>query len=150
MPASRAPWRTTLALPLVALLGAAALVAGCATESPAAAEGARLATYIGRTEAELVSELGVPNRSYETEDGRRLLQYDTTVATARSAPVVTPSIGLGIGRGSWGGGTGFGTGIGIGLGGYAAPVATTESCSNVFEIRDGRVIGLDRRGLGCD
>jgi hypothetical protein len=51
----------------------------------------RLATFIGRGEGDLVAELGVPVRSYET-DGRRFLQFERerTVAISQPDPFFYP------------------------------------------------------------
>lgn len=64
------------------------LLAGCAT-GPTLQQ--RLATFIGRSEGELVAELGVPVRSYET-DGRRFLQFERerTVAVSQPDPFFYP------------------------------------------------------------
>jgi hypothetical protein len=45
----------------------------------------RLATFVGRSEGDLVAELGVPVRSYETE-GRRFLQFEQQSTIAISQP----------------------------------------------------------------
>ena len=102
-----------------------------------------MAAYIGRSEAELVGGLGVPSRTYDTPDGRRLLQYD--FATPAPRPAVVPSLGFGIG--GFGGGVGIGTGLGVALGGYGG--SATADCSAIFELRDGRVLTFTRRGEGC-
>ncbi|WP_237216381.1 hypothetical protein [Falsiroseomonas oryziterrae] len=123
--------RRLLALPL--------LLAACATEPPAPAP----ATWIGRSEADLVSQLGVPHRLLET-DGRRFLAYDGPGGTV---PFVTPSLGFGYGSvsGGWGRASGFGTGLGLTFG----PGASTGPCTTTFEVRDARVIGATRQGPGC-
>ena len=127
------------ALPLVL---AAAAATACSNATPEAFDG-RVATYVGRPEADVVTGLGVPSRTYEG-DGRRLLQYE--FARPSSSPVLVPSIGLGFGTGRWrGGGFGVGTGLGVGLGGYGAPAG----CVLVFESREGRITGFTRNGPGC-
>ena len=130
-------------LPLLAVLPLilAAAVA-CSNATPEAFDG-RMAIYVGRPEADVVSSLGVPSRTYEG-DGRRLLQYE--FARPSSSPVLFPSIGLGFGSGGWrGGGFGVGTGLGVGHGGYGAPAG----CVLVFESREGRITGFSRNGPGC-
>ncbi|MGG5811027.1 hypothetical protein [Falsiroseomonas sp. CW058] len=116
------------------------LLAACAQAPPPVDT-----SWVGRSEAELVAGLGVPNRVYEAE-GRRVLAYDGPAVA--SGPVVTPSIGLGVGRwsGGWGSGVGFGTGLGLGFGSGAA---TAAPCPTNYELRDGRVIGVTRQGAGC-
>jgi hypothetical protein len=51
----------------------------------------RLSTFIGLGEGDLVAELGVPVRSYET-DGRRFLQFERerTVAISQPEPMFYP------------------------------------------------------------
>jgi hypothetical protein len=115
------------------------LLAACAAEPAAPLAGA----WVGRSEAELVSSLGVPDRVHEA-DGRRFLAYDGNGA---QQPVVVPSIGFGVGRssGGWGSATGFGTGLGLSLG----PFGQTGPCTTSYEVRDGRVIDAIRQGPGC-
>ncbi|MBX6742448.1 MAG: hypothetical protein IRY87_10450 [Acetobacteraceae bacterium] len=111
--------RMLIALPL--------LVAGCAT-GPSLDQ--RLAPFIGRSEGDLVSALGVPSRTYVTE-GRKFLQYDqrwTQVVPGgfynygpywRSAPL------------------------------WAPPVYVLRACDITFTLREGRVEGFTWRGDGC-
>jgi hypothetical protein len=115
-----------------------ALVAGCATGTTEEFD-RRIATYVGRTEAEVVAGLGVPSRTYEG-DGRRLLQYE--FARPSSAPAILPGIGIGFGSG----GVGIGTGLGVGFGGYGA---SADTCVLVLESRDGRITSFNRQGRGC-
>jgi hypothetical protein len=114
----------------------------CSTATPEEFD-RRMGAYVGRPEADVVTSLGVPSRTYEA-DGRRLLQYE--FARPSSAPAIFPSIGLGFASGGWGSGWGVGTGLGFGLGGYSAPAA---GCVLVFESRDGHITGLNRNGPGC-
>jgi hypothetical protein len=121
------------------------LAAACAADTATTeAFDRRMGSYVGRSEAELVAGLGVPNRTYDAADGRRLLQYE--LYRPSSAPAVYPSIGFGFGSGGGGGGFSFG-GVGLGFGLPAqSPVAP---CTVVFELRGGYVAGLDRHGEGC-
>jgi hypothetical protein len=118
------------------------LLAACAQTPPAPPATA----WIGRSEADLVANLGVPARVHETE-GRRFLAYDGQGAVDTS-PAVVPSIGLGVGRysGGWGSATGIGTGLGLSFGNWNAGA---RPCTTSYEVRDGQVIGATRQGAGC-
>ena len=116
--------RTLILLPL--------LLAACA-QGPGLQE--RLSAWVGRSEADLVAELGVPVRTYETE-GRRFLQFEQwrTVAVSQpywDRPMFTP---WGPRYGAWGGG-------GVA---YA-----TIGCDITFEMRERRVASFSFRGEGC-
>ncbi len=117
------------------------LLAACGSSGTTAEFDRRIGTYVGRPEADVVANLGVPSRTYEA-DGRRLLQYE--FARPSSRPAVFPSIGLGFG--SFGGGVGVGTGLGFGLGGYGGGA---EGCVLVLESREGRITSFNRNGPGC-
>jgi hypothetical protein len=119
------------------------LAAGCGASATVEAFDQRIGTYLGRSEADLVSGLGLPSRTYDEPGGRRLLQYDF-VSPAPGPPVVPM---LGFGFGSFGGGVGVGTGLGFGFGGYGQ--AAVVDCSVVFELREGRVLSFNRRGENC-
>ncbi|MFH5927556.1 hypothetical protein [Roseomonas xinghualingensis] len=120
-----------------------ALLSGCATASTEEAFDQRISTYVGRSEVDLVSGLGVPNRSYDAPTGLRLLQYD--FVSPAQGPSIVPMLGLGFG--SFGSGVGIGTGLGLGFSGYGQPAVV--DCSVIFELREGRVEGFSRRGSGC-
>jgi hypothetical protein len=124
-------------LPLLPLL-----VFGACAQAPT---GPPPGAWIGSSEAALVAALGVPNRSYDAPDNRRLLAYDGA-GTTRTA--VVPSIGFGVGRasGGWGSATGVGTGLGLSFGPYGAP----ETCTTTFEIQGGLVAAASRNGPGCE
>lgn len=132
----RATRRLPALLPLL-------LLAACEQTPPAPSP----TTWIGRSEADLVSTLGVPNRVHTT-DGRRFLAYDG-YGEPPQGPAVVPSIGVGVGRssGGWGSGTGIGTGVGLSFGGFGGGYA--QPCTTTFELRDGRVIGAVAQGPGC-
>ena len=115
-------------------------LSACAQQPAAPLAGA----WVGRSEAELVSALGVPTRVHETE-GRRFLAYDGYGA---AQPVVVPSIGIGGFRssGGWGSASGIGTGLGLsfgGLGGGGGP------CTTSYEVAEGRIVNAIRSGPGC-
>ena len=122
--------------PLLAAALAALSLSACATRE---AFDQRQATFVGRSEAELVSALGVPARTYDTE-GRRFLQYED-----RRIVSYPGSVGFGYG-GYYGrrfGYAGFG-----GVGGFG-PTIETRACDLTFELRGGRVVGFNARGDSC-
>jgi hypothetical protein len=73
------------------------MIAGCATGTTEDLD-RRIATYVGRPEAEVVTGLGVPNRTYEG-DGRHLLQHE--FLRPCSAPAILPGVGLGLRLEEW-------------------------------------------------
>jgi hypothetical protein len=107
------------------------LLAACA-QGPGLRE--RLSVWVGRSEGDLVAELGVPVRTYEAE-GRRFLQYEQrrTVAVAQPAfdrPYFGP----------WG----------PRFGAFPPPPAyAVVGCDLTFALRDGRVESFSFRGEGC-
>lgn len=114
------------------ILPVLALLAACA---PGVDRRAYLATLVGQPETELVRQLGVPSRTYDT-DGRRFVAY-----TERRADIV-------------GGGPFFGGGFGYFGGGYglygALPATVVErGCETTFELADGRVLSWTLRGNAC-
>lgn len=117
------PSRIVLLLPL--------LLAGCVTEAQKAAA---LNATIGESETDLVRQLGVPTRSFETA-GHRFLAYDTRHYS------VVPDYGP---WGYWGGWPGFG---------WSAPPlppgVVEYGCETTFEIDSGRVASWTRRGNSC-
>ena len=117
------------------------LLAACAPPAPPPPGVA----WVGRSEAELVSAIGVPDRVHEVE-GRRFLAYDIRYLVAEPTPFV--SFGFGTYSGGWwrGGGSGFS----LGFGGPAfAPAPTLSGCSTNYEVRAGQVIGVTVTGPGC-
>ncbi len=115
-------------LTLLPLLGLAACAVGPTLDE-------RLAGYVGRTELEVVSALGVPTRSYET-GGQKFLQYEERRTVAFPAgfgggPFIGP-----YGRGFYGGGY---------VGTQYAPV----QCDVTFALQADRVVGYSFRGQGC-
>jgi hypothetical protein len=129
----------TRLLPLLPL----ALLAACAQGGDTALTDA---SWVGRSEADLVSNLGVPDRVFET-GGRRFLAYDPR--NVAGGPYVTPSIGLGFGSfsGGWGRGSGIGLGTGLTFGGPS--YSGSRGCGASYEVQDGQVIGVTRQGPGC-
>jgi len=141
---SRRPNRARVA-PLFGALALLAL-AGCAVPTQQAFD-ARQATLLGRSEAELVASLGVPDRVHEV-DGRRFLQYEERrlISYGGGGGFYGPSYaGLGLGFGYGRRGLGYGGFYGGGF----APTVETRACDLTFELRDGRVFAFNRRGNDC-
>ncbi|MFC4170145.1 hypothetical protein [Teichococcus aestuarii] len=113
---------------LIPSLALPVLLAACAAPGPTLEQ--RLATFINRSEGDLVAQLGVPVRSYETE-GRRFLQFE------QRQTVMVP-----------------GDPWGYGYYGYRRPWAVPSSyavvqCDMTFAIRNDRVESFTLRGQGC-
>ncbi|MFT8243747.1 hypothetical protein [Roseomonas sp. BN140053] len=125
-----------------ALLALPLLAAACAAPGPTLDQ--RLATFVGRPEAELVAELGVPVRTYET-GGRKFLEFQNqrTVAVAGD-----PLIGGFYGTGFYGGGFYGPRGIGLGYGSFGTSYVAV-GCNVTFALRDARVESFTFRGQGC-
>ena len=115
--------RSLLLLPLLAL-------SACAV-GPGIDE--RLSTYIGRSELDLVSTLGVPTRSYET-GGQKFLQYE------ENRTVALPG---GFAGGPWGP---YGRGF---YGGFSTTTYAPLQCDVTFALQGGRVSAYTFRGQGC-
>lgn len=99
---------------------------------------AALAPLIGKSETDLVRQLGVPNRTFET-GGHRFLAY------VEDRTTVLPGVGP-IGpfgypyAGGW-------------VGGYVGslpPEVLDRVCETTFEVDAGRVTGVTLRGNACD
>jgi hypothetical protein len=107
------------------------LLAACA-QGPGLGE--RLSTFVGRSEGDLVAELGVPLRTHEA-DGRRFLQFEQR----RSVPVNQPGFDRPV----------F-TPYGPRWAYVPAPLAQmVVGCDITFALREGRVEGFTYRGEGC-
>jgi hypothetical protein len=114
-------------LPLALLL-----LSGCAT-GPTLAE--RLSTYVGRSEGDLVAELGVPVRVHEAE-GRRFLAFERRRTVAYREP--------GFDRPFFYGPFGPRWGYLPGPTGYAV-----LGCDITFALRRGVVESFSLRGEAC-
>lgn len=113
---------------------AACLVAGCANYSLQRRQAA-LAPLVGQTEADLVRQLGVPTRVFET-DGQRFLSYDEIRTDI--LPGFAPYYGSWWGPwGGWGGYGGF------------PPTVVQYGCQTTFDIAGGKVVSFSLRGNGC-
>ena len=106
------------------------LLAGCAT-GPTLEQ--RLLPFIGQSEGELVTALGVPERTYETE-GRKFLAYEERRSYLMPDPYWPRPYGFGRRFGPpWSPG----------------PYYVTRTCDITFTLRGGRVESFAARGDGC-
>ncbi len=94
----------------------------------------RLSTFIGRSEGDLVSTLGVPVRTYEAE-GRRFLQFEQRRSVAIAGAPYYP----GPYHSPWG----------PRWYAPAPPSYAVVGCDITFALRDGRVESFTFRGEGC-
>jgi hypothetical protein len=107
------------------------LVAAC-TPGPTLQQ--QLSTFIGRSEADLVAQLGVPVRTHEAE-GRRFLQYEQRRTVAMAEPgLYRPYFG------PWGPRWGYVP---------PPPSYAVFACDITFALREGRVESFTFRGQGC-
>jgi len=145
LPALPHPPRSRRLFPLVAGMAVFTL-ASCAGPTPEAFN-ARMAGFVGRSEAYLVASLGVPARTHEVE-GRRFLQYeDRRIVTYPGDALYGPGFG-GFGYGGFGRrrlGPAFGGYFGGGFG----PVIETRARDVTFELRGGQGAGFVARGNDC-
>ena len=114
----------------IALLSLPIALAACAAPGPTFDQ--RMATFVGRGEGDLVANLGVPVRTYETE-GRRFLQFE------EQRTILVPGD-------PWGG---------FGPWGYrrvwaAPPSYAVTKCEVTFALRQNRVEGFTSRGEACN
>ena len=106
--------------------------------APGVDRGAYLNTLVGQPETELVRQLGVPSRTYDT-GGRRFVAYSERRADIYGGG---PFIGGGFGRfGYYGGGYGL-------YGAFPATVVE-RGCETTFELAEGRVVSWSLRGNAC-
>lgn len=108
------------------------LVLGACTVGPTLSQ--RLSTFIGRSEGELVAELGVPVRSYETE-GRLFLQFErrSTIAVAQPDPFFYGGYGGPWRYRPW----------------LNSPAYAEIQCDITFALRSQRVESFTLNGQGC-
>ncbi len=116
-----------------ALLVLPVVLAACTPASQRQDLATRLSVFVGRGEADLVREMGVPSRSYET-GGSRFLAYASTTTT------VYPGYYGGYGGWGW---------RGPYYGGWGAPEVIRNTCEATFELRNQRILGVAVRGNGC-
>ena len=119
--------RSISLFPLLALAGL--LLGGCVSR---AERDAALNAYIGIAETDLVRQLGVPDRSIET-DGRRFLAYEVKrTQILPGSPFYTGFDGPRL----WG------------MGG-SPPQLLELACQTSFEIANGHVASWTQRGNAC-
>jgi hypothetical protein len=113
---------------------------GCVSEAEI---NAQLSRHIGQNEADLIREMGVPNRHY-TAQGHTFLAYIKAYQEVEgfgASPGFYPYGGWG-GWG-WGGWGGWG-------GGWGGPATVVPiACETDFDVVGGRVTGFARHGNDC-
>jgi hypothetical protein len=119
--------------PIFALILALPLLGGCVDQL--AARQAELAPLVGRSEADLVRQLGVPSRSFEAE-GHRFLAY-----SERRVDIVP-------GFAPFYGPPGFYGGVYAGSFAFG-PEVVERGCETTFEIVEGKVASFSLRGNAC-
>jgi hypothetical protein len=118
-------------LPSLVVLGVAALaLAGCV--KGLAQRQAELTRWVGQPETELVSAMGAPSRSYET-NGIKVLTYDDNRVDIIPGSPAYPGYGP-----YW-----WASGYGL------PPQAVNLRCDTNFTIAGGVVKGFSLRGNGC-
>jgi hypothetical protein len=113
------------------LLVPALLLAGCVNQL--AQRQAYLDRFVGHPEPELVQQLGVPNRTYET-GGLKYLAYDEN--RIQLVPTLPP----------------YGPGPGWAFGSYGGgwpPQVVNLNCETTFAVADGMVKSYTLRGNAC-
>ena len=115
----------------LALLILALLLEGCVNQL--AQRQAFLNQFVGHTDSELVQQLGVPTRTYETGDTTYLAYNESRVQIVPALPAYGP--GPWWAYGSYGGGL--------------APQVINLTCETTFAIADGVVKSYTLRGNAC-
>ena len=113
-----------------AILVLTILLAGCANRL--AQRQAFLAQFVGKPEAFLVQQLGVPTRSFAT-DGVKYLAY-----TESRIDIIPGTPGFGFAAPFWGW-----------FGGGFPPQAVNMVCDTTFAVSDGTVRSFTLRGNAC-
>jgi hypothetical protein len=113
------------------MLLAVLALAACADPAAVARHQARLNALIGASETDLVRQIGVPSRSFDS-DGHRFLAYSTSQVDIWPA---SPLIGFGR--------------YGYGYGGGFPPQVVQWRCDTTFELVDEHVVTWKQRGNNC-
>ena len=119
-------------------------VAGC---EPGVSRATYLNQFIGRTEPELISAVGVPVRSIESGGVKFLAYSDRRIEIIPGTPGF-PGYGPAFGPYGRGYGYGYGSGYGYGFGGLP-PQAIERDCETTFELVNNRVRSFTLRGNAC-
>ena len=119
--------------PLLVALIAAPLLTACAAPTPPVDRQAAATGMVGQSEADLVRQMGVPTRSFDT-DGHRFVAY------LERRVNVTP------GSGVW---APFWKHWVTSYGPDAAPEVVDYTCETTFEIDRGKVQSFTLRGNAC-
>lgn len=111
-------------------LALAGVLIGCTNQL--AIRQAQLQRFVGQSEALLVAQMGVPNRTYEVE-GTKYLAYDDAEQQVVSMPPPYP----------------YGPPFWAWYGGGFPPQIVTYTCETTFAVSHGIVGSFILRGNGC-
>lgn len=112
----------------------AVLLLGACVNQTLEARRAQLASLIGKSEIDLVRQMGVPTRTF-TLNGEKFLAYDD-----RRLEFVP---------GFYGGPPWWGPGWGPWGWGASPPIVVARGCETTFEIQGGKVASFSLRGPDC-
>jgi hypothetical protein len=115
------------------------VLAGCATPVDNAYI-ARMNGLVGQSERDLISAWGVPDKTYQLDNGTRVLTY------ARGS---TRLIGSGFSTSACAGGAWPSLGYNSCLGGFPEMQSVTYYCDYSFNVSRGRVQGWFQNGNDC-
>lgn len=114
----------------IATIMFAILLAGCANQL--AIRQAQLAPLVGRSEGDLVAQMGVPNRTYETGGVKYLAYDDGRMEVLQPFPYYP-----------------YGPAFGAWYGGGFPPQVINLVCETTFAVANGIVRSFTLRGNAC-
>ena len=120
----------------VIVIGLLLLLGACANQAPQQRR-AFIASLVGKSELDLVRQLGVPTRTF-TVDGEKFLAYDDRRVEVLPGYYGAPWGGPGWGPWGWGWG-----------GGWGPPIVLARGCEITFDIREGKVASFTLVGPDC-
>lgn len=122
---------------IIALFAASLFLTACATTVDTARI-ARLDSYVGQSERQVISDFGVPDKVYEVDRGMKMVTYTTRSQSYSEGPGFDTCIGGGRGH----------FGYSNCLGNYPTRVRY-EYCDLNFRLSRGKVVGWSQNGTAC-